>query len=143
LELNPHGLSGEALAIANALESCIVDAPQLQAELAALLKPQARQQFADRSDSDEALVVAAALCQQDKAQVYVSEIAAEANGLLAARGETRQLSPEKVGHKLKKMGLFTRRLSPTGNGLTLDQVTRLRLREIAAACLGEDSIPED
>jgi hypothetical protein len=143
LEFNPRGLSGEARVIANALGSCIVDAPQLQSQLVALLKPQARQWIADRSDSDEALVVSAALCLQGKAQVYVREIAAEANGLLAARGETRQLSPEKVGHKLKKMGLFTRRLSPAGNGLTLDQATRLRLREIAAAYLGEDSIPED
>jgi hypothetical protein len=71
LELNPHGLSR---VIANALGSCIVDAPQLESQLVALLKPQARQQFADRSDSDEALVVAAALCLQGKAQYMLRRL---------------------------------------------------------------------
>jgi hypothetical protein len=60
-----------------------------------------------------------------------------------ARGEIRKLSPEKVGHKLKKMGMFTRRLSHAGNGFTLDQATRVRLHEVAAAYRGEDSIQAD
>jgi len=60
-----------------------------------------------------------------------------------ARGETRQLSPEKVGHMLKKAGLFTRRLSHAGNGLILDQTTKIRLHEVAATYLGEDLIQED
>ena len=115
---------------------------QLQTQLVALLRPQAQQQIADRSDSDEALVVRATLafCHQDKGEVFVKDIAVEVNRLLVARGETRQLSPEKVGHKLKKVGMFTRRLSQAGNGLTLDQPTRIRLHEVAAAYLGEDSI---
>jgi hypothetical protein len=144
LEFNPRGLSREANVIANALGSCIVGAPQLQTQLVALLKPQARQQFADRSESDEALVLAAviALCNQDKGHVFAKEIGAEVNRLLAARGETRLLTPEKVGHKLKKLGLFTRRLSHAGNGLILDQPTKKRLREVAAAYLGEGLIPE-
>jgi hypothetical protein len=79
----------------------------------------------------------------DKGEVFVKEIAAEVNRLLGARGETRQLSPEKVGHKLKKVGVFTRRLSHAGNGLTLDQPTRMRLREVAAAYLGEDLMQGD
>ena len=70
-------------------------------------------------------------------------IAAEINRVLAARGQTRQLTPEKVGHKLKEVGTFTRRLSHPGDGLRMDQATRVRLREIAAAYLGEDSISED
>ena len=52
------------------------------------------------------------------------------------------LSPEKVGHNLKKLGLFTRRLSQAGNGLTLDQATRSRVHEVARAYLGEDSISD-
>jgi hypothetical protein len=145
LEFNPRGFSGEARVIGNALGSCIVESPHLQTQLVALLKPQAQQQIADRSDGDEALVVGAALalCQKDKAEVFVREIAVEVNRLLAARGETRQLSPEKVGHKLKKVGLYTRRLSQAGNGLTLDQATRIRLHQVAAVYLGEDSIQED
>jgi hypothetical protein len=145
LEFNPRGLSPELTVIGNVLGSCIVGSPQLQTQLVALLKPQAQQQLADRSDSDEALVVGAALAlsHKDKGELYVKEITAEVNRLLVLRGETRQLSPEKVGHKLKKVGLFTRRLSQAGNGLTLDQPTRKRLHELAAAYLGEDPIPED
>ena len=59
-----------------------------------------------------------------------------------ARGETIQLTPEKVGHKLKRAGLFTRRLSQTGNGLTFDHATRIRIHEVARAFLGEDSVSE-
>jgi hypothetical protein len=145
LEFNRRGLSSEANVIANALGRCIVESPELQMQLVALLRHQAQQQIADRSDGDEALVVGAALalCHQDNAEVFVKEIAVEVNRLLAARGETRQLSPEKVGHKLKKVGLYTRRLSQSGNGLTLDQATRMRLHQVAAAYLGEDSMQED
>ena len=91
-----------------------------RSELVTLLRPQHQQQIADRSSSVEALVAGAALalCHRGKDEIYVKEIAAEVNRLLVARGETMQLSPEKVGHKLKKVGLFTRRLSPAGNGLS-------------------------
>jgi hypothetical protein len=145
LEFNARGLSPELTVIANALGSCIVGSPQLQTQLVALLRPQVQQQIADRSDSDEALVVRAtlALCHQDKGEVFVKEIAVEVNRLLEARGETRQLTPEKVGHTLKKVGMFTRRLSQAGNGLRMDQATRTRLHEVAAAYWGEDSLQGD
>jgi hypothetical protein len=121
LWFHPRGLSPEAHTIANALGSCVVDAPHLQSELVTLLRPQTQQQIADRSSSVEALVpgVALALCHSGKEEIYVKEIAAEINRLLVARGETMQMSPEKVGHKLKKIGLFSRRLSQAVNGLTL------------------------
>ena len=144
LGFHPRGLSPEAHTLANGLGSCVVDAPQLQSELVTLLRPHNQQQIADRSSSVEALVAGAALalCHLGKEEIYVKDLAAEVNRLLVARGETMQLSPEKVGHKLKKVGLFTRRLSPAGNGLSLDQATRIRLHEVARAWLGEDSIEE-
>ena len=116
LTFNPCGLSPEAHSIANALGSCLVDAPQLQTELVALLRPQDQQQIADRPDRVEALVAGAALtlCHQGKDQVFVKEIAAEVNRLLKARGETVQCSPEKVGHTLRRVGLPTHRLSQAG-----------------------------
>ncbi len=113
LGFHPRGLSSETHALANALGSCLVNAPELQSELVMLLRPQNQQQIADRSSSLEALVagVALAFCHQGKEEIYVKEITDEANRLLVVRGETMQLSPEKVGHTLKKVGLFTRRLS--------------------------------
>ncbi len=144
LEFNPSGLSAETHAIANALGSCIVDEPELQAELVALLRPQAGQQLADRSDSLEGLVVGAAigLCHQGKDQIYAREIAAEANRLQDLRGENLRLGPEKVGHKLKKLGLFTRRLSQAGNGLLMDRPTTVLLHELAASYGREDWMDE-
>jgi hypothetical protein len=145
LEFNALGLPLEAHAVANALGSCIVDAPELQAELVALLRPHAQQQTADRSDSLEALVVDAALtlCHQGKNQIYVREIAIEVNRLQEVRGETLRFSPEKVGHQLKKVGLFTRRLSQKGNGLLMDRATTARLHEVAADYRQDDLIEED
>ena len=122
-----------------------MDAPQLVEELVTLLRPQDQQHIGDRLDSVEALVVGAVLtlCHQGKDQIFVKEIAAEVNRLLEARGDTARFSPEKVGHRLRKVGLLTRRLSQTGNGLILDQATRIRLHEVAAAYRGEDSMQED
>jgi hypothetical protein len=58
LEFNAPGLSSEIHAIANALGSCIVDAPELQAELVSLLMPLA-QQIADRADTASQLLSSA------------------------------------------------------------------------------------
>jgi hypothetical protein len=140
LEFNPYGLSPEALAMANAIGSCIVDATQLQTDLVSLLRPQDQQQIADRSNSVDALIADAALTlsHQGKDQVFVKEIASEVNRLLEIRGEIVRLSPGKVGHKLRKVGLLTRRLSQAGNGLTLDQATRIR-HGVAKAYRREDS----
>jgi hypothetical protein len=41
-------------------------------------------------------------------------------------------SAETVGHRLKKVGLFTRRLGKAGKGLVRDLATMARLHELAA-----------
>jgi hypothetical protein len=67
-------------------------------------------------------------------QILVGEIASEVNRILKGRGEKLQFSPEKVGHKLKKMGLFSQRVGAAGNGSLLDQTTQVLFHEVAAAC---------
>jgi len=57
---------------------------------------------------------------------------------LQSRGESLKLSPEKVGHKLRKLGLPTRRLTKTGNGLLLDKATVAEIQRLAAVYVGED-----
>jgi hypothetical protein len=54
------------------------------------------------------------------------------------RGETLQFSAEKVGHKLKKVGLLSRRLGKMGNGLLKDRATSVLFHELAASFAGED-----
>jgi hypothetical protein len=127
------GLSPESNAIASALGKCIVDAPELQKQLLSLLAPNSQQEMAERLDDLGTLVVGAAfnLCHTDKTRLLVGEIAHEVNRILRDRGERLQFSAEKVGHKLKKLGLFTQRLGGAGNGLLLDHATQVLLHEMA------------
>ena len=133
LQFLPSGLSLETYAIANAIGSCIIDAPELQTKLVHLLMPHELDSTADRVDSLEALVASAALevCHQGKDQVFVKEIATVVNRLYELRGETLRVSPEKVGHRLKSIGLFTRTLSQAGKGLVMDAATKMRIHEVA------------
>jgi hypothetical protein len=140
----PSGLSSETAAIATALGRCIVDAPELLQNLVALLKAQDQQHLSELSNTTEAIVLEAtrALSRDGREHAYAKEIAAEANRLLEARGETVRLSPEKVGHQLKRLGLRTHPLSQTGNGLTFDKATLARIQQLAAVYMMEDAPAE-
>jgi hypothetical protein len=142
---NPSGVTSEEAAIAKALGSCIVDAPELQQKLVSLLKAQDQRHLLEMSDTTEAVVVEAtlALSRDGRERAYVREIAAEVNRRLEARGETVRLSPEKVGHGLKKLGLRTRTLSQTGNGLVFDKPTITIIQRLAAMYVVEDALSED
>jgi hypothetical protein len=137
-------VSLETAAIAKALGSCIVDAPDLQEKLVALLKAQDQQHLSQRSDTVDAVIVEAALAlsRHGTEHVYAREIAAEVDRLLEARGEGMKLRPEKVGHRLRKLGLPTRRLTQAGNGLVWDKATIASLQQLAAVYVGEDLLAE-
>ena len=134
-DFSASGLSPESNAIANALGKCIVDAPDLQKELVSLLAPHSQQHIAESLDDLGTLTVGAAfdLCHQGKTQILVGDIAAEVNRILRDRGERLYFSAEKVGHKLKKIGLLSQRLGGAGNGFLLDHSTKVLLHEIAAS----------
>jgi hypothetical protein len=136
----PDGVSSETAAITTALGRGIVDAPQLRQKLIALLKPLDKQRLSDLSNTTEAIVVEAvqALNRDGREHAYVREIAAEVNRRLEARGETARLNPEKVGHRLKNLGLRTRPLSQAGNGLTFDKATVAGIQQLAAVYVMED-----
>jgi hypothetical protein len=140
----PSGLSSEPAAIAAPLGRCLTNAPELRQKLVALLKTEDKQRQSELSNTTDAIVAEAILAfiRDGREQAYAREIAAKANRLLEARGETARLSPERVGHVNKKLGLRTCRLSQTGNGLTFDKVTRARIEELAAVYMMEDT-PEE
>jgi hypothetical protein len=142
LEFNPTWVSPETNAVAKALGSCLVDSPDLQAALVSILAPRDQQRISERLDTAEALVIEAvlALTSGGTEQLYAKEIAVEVNRLLEARGERSKLSPEKVGHRLRRLGLTTRRLSQAGNGLVMDKETRTRLEILAAMYVMEDQL---
>jgi hypothetical protein len=136
----PVGLSSETTTIATALGRGIVDAPELRHKLVALLKTLDQQHGSEMSNTMEAIVVEGiqSLNHGGLERAYVREIAAEANRLLKVRGETARLSPEKVGHLMKRLGLCTRRLSQSGNGLTFDNATVTGIQQLAAMYIMED-----
>lgn len=140
----PSGLSPEMATIATELGRCIVDAPELRQKLVILLKTQDNQRLSDMSNTTEAIILEAtrALSGKGLEHAYAHEIAAEANRLLGARGEVARLRPENIGHRLKKLGLRTRRLSKIGNGLAFDRSTLTRIQELATLYAMEDSPAE-
>jgi hypothetical protein len=142
LEFNPTGVSPETSAVAKALGSCLADSPDLQAALVSILAPRDQQRISERLDTAEALVIEAvlALSRGGAEQLYAKEIAVEVNRLLEARGERSKLSPEKVGHRLRRLGLMTRRLSQAGNGLVMDKETLTRLQMLSAMYVMEDQL---
>ena len=127
-------LTSDTRAVANALGACIIDSPGLQSQLISLLTPVESQRQADRSTCLEAVTLEATinLCHQSKAQILVGEIATEVNRIALARGERLHYSAETIGHRLKKIGLVTRRLGKAGKGLVMDLATAARVHELAA-----------
>jgi hypothetical protein len=130
---NALTLPSDMRPLANALGACIVDSPKLQSKLISLLTPVAEQRDADRSTSLEGVTLEATLnlCHEGKSQMLVSEITAEVNFITKGRGERLIYNAETIGHQLKKVGLFTRRLGKAGKGLTMDLATITRAHELA------------
>jgi hypothetical protein len=133
-EFDACELTSDTRAIANALGACVVDSPKLQSELIMLLTPVESQRQADRSTSLEAVTLEATLnsAHAGKAQVLVGEVTNEVNRIVEARGEWLHYRAETIGHRLKRIGLSTRRLSKAGRGLVMDLATKTRAHELAA-----------
>jgi hypothetical protein len=126
-------LMSDVRPIANALGACIVDSPKLQSQLISLLTPAESQRLEDRSSSLEGVTIEATLdlCHQGKTQVLVGDISNEVNRIAKVRGERLNCSAEMTGHKLKRVGLVTRRLGSAGRGLVMDLTTVTRVHELA------------
>ncbi len=119
--------------IAYRLCSAIFADYQLQYRLVEVLKTQNEEVRAEGASSIEATVLKAVLfhCHENESQVYVRNIAATANTIWLEQGETSKLSSEKVGHVLKKLGLYSRRLGFQGRGLALDKALQGRVHQLA------------
>jgi len=133
-DFDAPALTSDTRTIANALGACIIDSPKLQSELISLLKPVAEQRQTDRSTGLEGVTLEATLnlCHGGKTEILAGEIATEVNRIAKARGERLNYSAEMIGHRLKKIGLSTRRLGKLGNGLVMDLATLTRIHELAA-----------
>jgi hypothetical protein len=116
------------------LGACVTESPELQAQLVTLLEPDNALAEPEPESLPNAVVIEALLevChQREKEHVYVGEIATAANKILKQRGETLQMEPRSVGHKLKLQGLATKQIHAAGRGLTLLGAICRQIHELA------------
>ena len=134
-DFDAAALTSDTRAVANALGACIIDSPGLQSELMSLLTPVESQRQTDLSTGLEAVILEATLnlYHAGKEQIRAGEIATEVNRIGHARGEVLRYKAEIIGHRLKKVGLFTRRLGMAGRGLVMDLATIAKVHQLAAA----------
>ena len=120
------GFRPEISVMADVLAAPIVDDPELQRGVIELLKDSDEQARVDRATGVNGLVLRAVLfhCHEKDQRKFVREIAATSNRLYAEDGDSLNLSSEKVGHVLKDLGLYTRRLGNAGRGLMFDKTTQ-------------------
>lgn len=131
-----NGFRPETRALAEVLGAVIVDDLELQKGIMELLQERDEQSRVDRASGQDGMVLKAVLwhCHQpDQQQVFVREIAATANRIYSEEGESLKISNETVGHVLKNLGLYTRRLGNAGRGLMLDKATQSRAHELGHA----------
>jgi hypothetical protein len=131
---NAPELSSPACEIARLLGSCVVDNPELQIRIIALLQDHDAENRVERSLMPQAIVAEAGLflCHEKKSDsAYVGEITTIANGILKARGETLELESRAVGHLLRAIGLPTKRLGEAGRGIFFLHETRRRIHRLA------------
>jgi len=133
---NPTGLLPESRAMARQLGGAIVGDAELQRRIPELLLEQNEQGRVDRASGMKGVVLRAVLsfCHEgDRQQVFTREIAARVNQLNIEEGETLKVSNEAVGHALKNLGLYSRRLGSAGRGLVLDKTIRSRAHALSVA----------
>jgi hypothetical protein len=130
--------------IAQRLGAVIFEDSELCDRMLDLLKTQNEQLRVDGASGIEATVLRSLLshCHENEPHVYVHTIAAGANQIWSECGETSKLGNEKVGHVLRKLGLYTRRLGYEGRGLVLDKSQQLRVHQLAFEYDVLSAIPE-
>lgn len=121
-------------ALAHVLAAAIVGDDDLKQAVVPLLSSVDDQLCEARRASLESVLLEAVLSfchEQQRQSVLAREIAEKVNGIYENMGEPLQVNEEKVGHALKRLGLFTRRLSNKGRGLELAKDIQLQVHELA------------
>ena len=103
----PSGLSSETATIATALGRGIVDAPELWQKLVVLMKSQDKQRLSEMSNTTEAIVLEATrtLSRNEREDAIPGKSRLRPTVCWKLAVTQARLRPEKVGHRLKKLGL--------------------------------------
>jgi hypothetical protein len=129
-----HTLIPELCALAQQLGAVVVEDWSLQHRVIDLFESQNEQSFTDRAFALHGIVLRAVLhhCHQaDQQKVLVREITDTVNTMYKNLGESTKFSNEAVGHALKSIGLYTRRLGSSGRGLILDKLTKREAHQLS------------
>jgi hypothetical protein len=127
--------SGPTREMARAFGACIVDDPELQAGVVAVLKGQDEATKGARWTGADSLLAEAllVLChEQTRKSIYVGDLTDVLNGILKGRKETVELSPRKVGGLLRALNLVTER-DAKGYGFLLLNEVRRKIHDLARA----------
>jgi hypothetical protein len=120
--------------LARTLGSCIVDAPELRADIVCLLEKQEELVSANRSFDSICVTIEAmfAHCHRENGiiRVGVNEIAKTATAILADRGEADVLESKKTGRHLRDLGFRAKRDSK-GFAIHLRPELRRRIHRLA------------
>jgi hypothetical protein len=128
------GLTAPTQSLARSLAACIVDDDQLQEGLLPLLRERDEESQIERRAGLESVILEALLCcchEAGRSSVRGAEVAELANTILARRGETLQISPETVGHRLKFLRFRTEPIGSGGRGLWLMGDVRAAIHKLA------------
>lgn len=109
--------------LARSLGAVIVDDPELAGRIVTLLAPQDAHARACRTTLPEVAIitVALALVHERKLQRMLSkDLTLLVNAALRANGEIVEYSPEEIGWRLSRLGLYAHRMAG-GNGIRFDR----------------------
>jgi hypothetical protein len=119
--------------VACCLTGCVPDMPYVESEMTSLLEDRNLQVQKERETEPKSIVIETMLsfCHQKKKFVRVAELAKAVNAISEQEGEMLKLSPEAVGHKLKPLGLNTKRIDAQSRGLFLTEANRQLIHRLA------------
>lgn len=119
--------------LARSLGAAIVDDPELAGRVASLLAPQDADARARRTVLPEVAILTVGLALVHEAelkQMLVKDLAGLVNAALRAEGEIIEYSPEEVGWRLPRLGIYTRRIAG-GRGIRFDREFSRSVHDLA------------
>ena len=150
-QINFPDLHREVQALASLLAGCIVDAPELQAEVSSVFESQQNRLRTERWLDPPCVVIEAMLSrchrkQQEGDALHIGEIAKDAAAIFKGRGEAAELAPRAIGAIVRALGLVPKR---DGQGYCLQLTDALCRRihklarqfDVAAVQEGSEACP--
>ena len=121
--------------VARAMGACVVDDIELQLGVVRLLRERAQGVLLDPSAELGSAILEGLLfcCHEGRLQVLSGELADIVNLIWEKRGEGCKTTPEKIGWKLRALGLRTESIGSSGKGLRFTEAVRARIHTLAKA----------